>query len=212
MNKKVGINVETPDGIFYLHVSGTNGDLLAAKINPNIVGTVKATQLLAMPDNTVCLVGERQFVGSTPISGKPFEYTYSYNYGSIYVTKLSADGSLVWGYKFERDIKTVSDGGRTSTAFAWVNGSDINLFFADYLSQHDDKKRFIEFGSRRANLFQTINSDGKMKAEWLIEDIRIGGKKGEYLFIPATGSIYKDRKIFMLAARGLELVGATISF
>ncbi|HEV7781863.1 MAG TPA: hypothetical protein VGO58_11400 [Chitinophagaceae bacterium] len=211
-DKKVGINVETPDGIFFLQVSASNGDLLASKINPNVVGTVKATQLLAMPDNTFCLVGERQLVGSTPIPGKPLEYSYNYSGQNFYLTNLSSDGTSRWTYKFDRDLKSAGDGARNLGIYAWVNGGDVNLLFTDYLNRHDDKKRFVEFGSNRANVIQTIGTDGKMKNETLIEDPRIGGKKGEYLFLPATGSTYRNNKIFMLATRGLELVGATVSY
>lgn len=212
LNKKVGINVETPDGTFYLRVSSSNGDLLAAKINPNIVGTIKAIQLLALPDNTVCLVGEKQIVNTTPTSGKPGEYTYSYNYGNAYLIKLADDGSQVWSYKINKDMKSVSDGGRFVSSYSWVAGNDINVLFIDELSNHDNKRQFIEFGTRRINLIQTIGTDGKFKEERLITDLRIGGKKGEYYFIPSTGGVYKDNKVFMLAARGLELVGATISY
>jgi hypothetical protein len=70
----------------------------------------------------------------------------------------------------------------------------------------------VEFGTRWINLYYTIGADGKFKNKTLITDQRIGGKKGEYIFIPITGSLYKDNKLFMLAARGMELVGATISY
>lgn len=212
MNKKVGVNVETPDGIFYLQVSASNGDLQTAKINPGVVGTISATQLLLLPDNTLCLMGERQITHTAPMSGKPGEYSYSYNAGNIYLNKIGGDGMVVWQYKFQRDMKSAGDGGRILGAFAWLKGNDINLLFADYLSEHDDKKRFIEFGGSRANIIQTIGADGKLKTDQLIEDPRIGGKKGEYLFLPVTGSLYKDNKVFMLASRRLELVGATISY
>jgi hypothetical protein len=212
MNKKVGINVETPDGNFYLKINGTNGELVTAKINAGSVGTVKAIQLIALPDNTVCLAGDRMITNSTLIPGKLGEYTYSYTGSGIYLTKLSADGSAAWTYKFDRDLKSTSDGGRNFSAFAWADGNDVKLLFADYLNRHDEKKRFIEFGSNRANVVQTIGADGRMKNEILIEDARIGGKRGEYLFIPSTGTTYKDRKIFLLANRGMELVGATVSY
>ena len=212
LNKKIGINVETPDGIFYLQVSASTGDLLTAKVNPAIVGTVKAIQLLALPDNTVCLIGEKQIINTTPASGKLGEYIYSYNYGSAYLTKLDAGGSQVWSYKVNKDMKSVSDGGRFISSYGWVNGSDINVLFIDELSNHDNKRQFIEFGTKRINLIQTIGADGKFKEERLITDQRIGGKKGEYYFIPSTGSVYTGNKLFMLAARGLELVGATISY
>ncbi|MBK7679716.1 MAG: hypothetical protein IPJ29_10000 [Chitinophagaceae bacterium] len=212
MNKKVGVNVETPDGVFYLDVNASNGELNAAKLNAVKPSLVVATQLLALPDNTVCLVGEHRFIGSTSVPGKPMEYTYSYSYGKIHFTKFAADGSQSWNYTVDKDLKSVSDGGRFVSSYSWVNGGDINVLFADELSWHDEKKQFIEFGSKRINLIQVIDANGKFKSEIFIKDPRIGGKKGEYFFIPTTGNVYKNNQLFMLAARGLELVGAAITF
>lgn len=212
MNKKVGVNVETPDGVFYLDVNAATGELNTAKLDPIRPATIVAVQLLFLPDNTVCLTGEQRFIGSTSIPGKPFEYTYSYSYGNIHLTKFASDGSTAWTYTVNKELKSVSDGGRFLSSYSWVSGNAIRLLFADNYSNHDDKKQFIEFGSRRINLIQTIGTDGKLQTESLISDPRIGGKKGEYFFIPATGSVYKSNTLFMLAARGLELVGATISY
>jgi hypothetical protein len=210
MNKKVGINVETPDGIFYLGVK-PNGDL-TAKLNPVPPASRTAIQLLALPDNSVCLVGEHQYTKSTPIPGKLGDYSYEYTTGNVSLTRMNTSGMEEWTYKFEKDLKSAGDGGRSLSAFAWLNGTNINLLFQDMLSKHDDKRQFIEFGGRRVNLVQTIGPDGRFRGESLILDPRIAGKKGEYLFIPATGNVYKENKIFMLAARGMELVGATISY
>jgi hypothetical protein len=212
MNKKFGVNVETPGGNFHIHVNPLTGDLATAKINPELRGPIIATQLLALPDNSLCLVGENQVIGTTPIPGKPLEYTFNYTFGTTTLIKLVADGSQIWSYRIEKTMRSSSDGGRGLHTYAWVNGNDINVLFADAMTNHDERKQFLEFGDRRINLIQRIGADGKSKGETLITDPRIGGKKGEYLFIPSTGSLYKDNKLFMLASRGLELVGATISY
>lgn len=212
MNKKVGVNVETPDGSFFLQVAAANGDLSAAKINPAGRGNIVATQLLALPDGNLALVSEHQAVKSSPVPGKPLEYTNEYIVGTVHLVKLGTDGSELWHYKYDKLMRTAGDKGRLGNSFAWVSGTDVNILFCDDMTNHDNKKQWVEFGNRKINLFQTIGMDGKMKNETLILDERIGGKKGPYLFIPSTGSVYKGNKLFMLVTRGLELVGATITY
>lgn len=212
MNKKVGINVETPDGTFLLQVKAASGEMTAVKSAKIRSGSIKITQLLPAADGGFCLVGETLYEKSTPKAGAPFEYNYDYNTGTTYLVKLGADGNQQWDYEVRRNLRSANDAGRFFGVYAWLNGSDINLFFTDELTNHDNKRQFVEFGTRWINLFQTIGTDGKMKNETLITDPRIGGKKGEYIFLPVTGSQYKDRKLFMLASRGLELVGATITY
>jgi hypothetical protein len=211
-NKKAGINVETPDGTFFIEVKAASGDLTATKSTKIRSANIKATQLLRMPDNGFALVGESIVEKSTPKAGVPFEYNYEYKTGYNHIIKLGADGVMQWDYEIRRELTSGNDGGRFLGSYCWVHGTDINVLFTDNLSNHDNKRQFIEFGTRWINLFQTIGADGKFKSETVISDPRIGGKKGEYLFIPVTGDVYKDNKIFMLAARGLELVGATITY
>jgi hypothetical protein len=205
------VNVEKPDGYFYIDINA-NGELNASKLHTMKNNYAVAAQVLLLPDNTVCLTGEHRSISSTLSRDKPGQYINGYSYGDMYITKFAADGSVAWDYTAKRDLKSVSDGGRFLASYTWLNGDDINLLFADYANQHDEKKRMIEFGSNRIDLIQTIGNDGKLKSEVVIMDPRIGGKRGDYYFIPATGTLYKDKKIFMLAARGQELVGATISY
>lgn len=212
MDKKVGINVETPDGTFFLGVNAATGELTAAKSARIRSAGIKAIQLLAMPDNGWVLTGESITERSTPKPGAPFEYNYEYKSGNTHVIKLGADGTFQWDYSITKDISTAGDGGRLLHSYAWIRGGDVNVLYMDRLSNHDNKRQFIEFGSRYVNLFQTIGPDGKSKGETLITDQRIGGKKGEYLFLPATASLFGTNKLFLLACRGQELVGATISY
>lgn len=212
MNKKVGINVETPDGTFFLEVKALSGELTAIKSKKIRSTNIKAIQLISLADKGFVLAGESMQVKSTPKPGLAFENTFEYKAGYIHIIKLGTDGAVQWDYTVQRELASSNDGARFISHYTWVNGNDINVLFADYLSNHDDKKQFIEFGSRWINLYHTIDAEGKLKAETVIKDPRIGGKKGEYLLIPSTGSIYNNNKLFMLAARGQELVGTTISY
>ena len=212
MNKKVGINVETPDGSFFIEVKAATGDLTATKSEKVRSAATRATQLLRTPDGGFILVGETVNEKSTPKPGAQFEYSYEYSTGVTYITKLGSDGKSRWDYELRRNLRSAGDGARFFGTYCWMNGDELNVFFTDELTNHDNKRQFVEFGTRWANLFQTLNADGIRIKETLILDPRIGGKKGEYIFIPATGSVYKDNKLFMLAARSLELVGATISY
>lgn len=212
MNKKVGINVEDPDGTFLLQVKAATGDIAGVKSPKVRSGSIKINQLLPAADGGFILVGETLYEKSTLKPGGQFEYNYDYNTGTTYITKLAADGNMQWDYEVRRNLRSNNDGGRFFGVYAWLNGNDVNLFFTDELTNHDNKRQFVEFGTRWINLFQTVGADGKLKGETLITDQRIGGKKGEYIFLPETGSVYKDHKLFMLAARGLELVGATVTY
>ncbi|MBL7730245.1 MAG: hypothetical protein JNM88_03640 [Chitinophagaceae bacterium] len=211
MNKKVGINVETPDGTFLLKITG-NGELSASKSVKIRSANTKITQLLSTEDGGYIIVGETVNERSTPKPGAQFEYNYEYSTGISHIIKMGSEGAMQWNYELNRNLRSSNDAARFFGIFAWTKGSDVNIFFTDELTNHDNKRQFVEFGTRWINLFQTIGPDGKMKSETLITDPRIGGKKGEYIFLPVTGSVYKDNKLFMLASRGLELVGATVSY
>lgn len=212
MDKKVGINVEVPDGTFLIEVKAATGDLSASKFKLSYGTVLHPIQLFRTPDNGLLLVGESMITNSTPKPGAAFEYNYDYKAGNVHFTKMDAGGTVQWNYDLRKDMRSAGDGGRFLGSYTWLKGNDINVLYLDEWSRHDGKGQFIEFGSRRVNVVSTIGMDGKPKSESVIMDQRIAGKKGEYTFIPSTGSLNKDNNVFLLAARGLELVGATIRY
>lgn len=214
-DKNVGINVETPDGCFYVRVNPANGELSAAKTNTfKSLQNLVALQLITLPDNSVALLGEQQYKTSTAIPGRPFEYNYEYITKNIVLLKLSADGSMPWYYTVSKELKSVNDGARFLSSYAWAKGEDIQLLFADFLSERDGKKHLIVgpgLAGRRVDVIETIGPDGKMKAGTYVKDARIGGKTGEYMFIPATATEFNG-SVFLLSGRGAELAGTKLSY
>jgi hypothetical protein len=215
-DKNVGINVETPDGLFYLRVDAVTGDLDASRFTPvkpqkqNLV----ALQVISLPGNEVLLLGEQQFVSTRPIPGKLGEYNYEYTNRTISLSKMTSDGSLAWEYNMDRELKSENDGGRFLSTFAWARGEEIHLVFADHLYRRDEAKQVVigpGLAGVRVAVLETIGSDGKLKASAYVKDIRIGGKNGEYMFIPGSASIFGS-SVFLLSARGVELVGTKLNY
>jgi hypothetical protein len=94
-----------------------------------------------------------------------------------------------------------------------LKGEEIRLVYADLLYKHDQKKQVVVgpgLSGLRINVVETIGMDGKLKNSNYIKDIRIGGKSGDYMLIPATASPYGP-SLFLLAARGAELVGTRLN-
>lgn len=214
-DKNVGINVETPDGCFYIKVNGTNGELSAAKTNAfKPLQNLVLLQLLELPGDNIALLGEQRYVNSTPIPGKFFEYNYEYITKNIVLAKLSSDGTMAWDYRVTKELKSANDGARFLSSYIWTNGNDIQLLFADFLSERDGRKHLVVgpgLAGRRVDVIETIDADGKMKQGTYIKDQRIGGKTGEYMFIPVTGTVFGN-SIFLLSGRGMELVGTKLTY
>jgi len=215
-DKNVGINVETPDGPFYIRANATNGDLAAAKAN-----TVKpqkqnlvALQVIPMGEQGVIVLGEQRFVTSMAIQGKPFEYNYEYITKDISLSRLGDDGSLIWDYQVEKELKSANDGGRFLSSYALLAGDDVRLLFSDFLYKYDNKKQAVigpGLSGQRVGVIQTIGADGKLKSGSYVADPRIGGKTGEYMFIPVTATKF-GTSLFLLSARGAELVGTRLTY
>lgn len=93
-----------------------------------------------------------------------------------------------------------------------MKGEEIRLVYADLLYKHDQKKQVVVgsgLSGLRINVVETIGMNGKLKNS-NYKDFRIGGKSGEYMLIPATASPYGP-SLFLLAARGAELVGTRLN-
>jgi hypothetical protein len=214
-DKKVGINVERPDGNFLLQVNAADGKIAFAKTNTEQSMDVKALQLIPAPGGGYWLVGEHQFIKEVPIPGKNFEYSNSYLTGNISVCRLAADGAQLWNYRVNKQLESAGDGARLLSAYAVPKGEQLSLIFADYLHKYDDKKQIVVLpglAMQWVNIIETIGADGKKVSATWINDIRMAGKKAEYLLVPATGDVKPGQPLFMLAARGRELVGVQVSW
>jgi hypothetical protein len=216
-DKNVGINVETPDGCFYVRVNGSTGELVAAKANPfKPLENLVALQLIALPDNSIALLGEQQYVRSVPIPGKMFEYNYEYTTRNSVLLKLLPDGTMPWYYTVAKELKSVNDAARFLSSYAWASGDDVHLLFADFLVERSERKHIVVLPNlgltgARVNVIETIGADGKFKRGTYVKDIRIGGRSGEYMFIPATGTAFNG-SVFLLSGRGGELVGTSLVY
>ena len=216
IDKNVGINVETPDGPFYILLSAATGDLSASRAN-NVKShkqNLVALQLLPLPGNEVLLLGEQQFVSTRLIPGKPGEYNYEYINRTVSLSRMTSDGSLTWEYNMDRELKSENDGGRSLSSFAWTKGDDTHLVFVDHLYRRDDRKQVViapGLAGAKVAVVETIGNDGKLKTSSYVKDIRIGGKTGEYMFIPASASLFGP-SVFLLSARGAELVGTKLTY
>lgn len=215
-DKNVGINVETPDGPFYIRINAA-GKLVAAKANTVKPQKQNLVTLQVLPvngsDNDVFLLGEQQFKTSSPIPGKMMEYSYEYNTRDISLARLTGEGDLLWDYKVEKELKSANDGGRFLSSYMWQEGSDLHLLFPDFLYKRDDKKQVVVgpgAAGQRVDVIETLGPDGKLSRATYVKDMRIGGRHGEYMFIPATASRFGN-SLFLLSARGAELVGTRLT-
>jgi hypothetical protein len=215
-DKNVGINVETPDGPFYLRVNAS-GKLAAARANTVKPQKQNLVTVQVVPvngnGNEVFLLGEQQFKTSSPIPGKMMEYYYEYLTGDISVGRLSAEGDVMWEYKVEKELKSANDGGRFLSSYMWQEGSELHLLFPDLLYKRDEKKQVVVgpgTSGQRVDVIETIGPDGKLIRATYVKDMRIGGRHGEYMFIPVTASRLGN-SLFLLSARGAELVGTKLT-
>lgn len=218
-NKNVGVNVEDVIGTFYMRVSGTEGAITVLKTAnfPKRQG-LKVKRLIPQADNSLLLVSEVQYENKTVVPGSnptAPQYTYEYSSGDIFIDKLNSDGSMAWEYRINRDLKSANDGGRLFSTFVFISDSKINVLYNDFTHKHDGLKHTVvgpDLIYQRSAIVETIGMDGSKIGEKMLTDPRLGGKRGEYFLIPATGLQLSGNEIFVVGARGLELVGMKITF
>ncbi len=62
------------------------------------------------------------------------------------------------------------------------------------------------------DVVETIDAtNGAKLGEKYIADARVGGKRGEYMLLPATGFVVNNNTLFFIGARGMELVGVKVT-
>lgn len=209
IDKKVGINVETPDGPFYALVDPISGTLPILNVSAYTGAhqNLRVVKAILKPDHSVVLVSEQVYEKSTMIPNTNFEYNYEYTTMNIVVATLDSDGGFYWEYVIKKDVKSSNDGGRFNSVVAGPSGEELQLLFKDEMNKYGAKTSPGVMG----NILLSLNQDGKLNFAKPITDARIGGS-GQYLFIPASGIPVSDTEWFMLAARGKELVGVQVKF
>lgn len=214
-DKKSGINVETPTKAFVVKVSAADGTLPVDKVTemPS-EANIKAAQLIVQADNTAFLIGENQYTTSTPVPNVPGQYDYEYQMEDITIMKFGADGTKLWSYIVDKDLRSRNDGGKYLSFAAFVMNRNLVITYRDYLYRHDGKEHKVVgpvLGSQFVNVFLTLNQDGGKVKESYINDPRMGGEKGEYFLITRTGVKINENTLFFIGGRGLELVGIKVT-
>jgi hypothetical protein len=220
-DKKAGINVETPVGVFYIKVSAVDGGMPVDKLTPVTPdAAIKSNKLIVLADNSAILVAEDEYITKTL---KPNAQPntpggtddYDYNNTNISVIKFGPDGSKKWDHMIERDVKSRNDGGRTLGISALMVGDNLIITYQDFMYRHDGKPHvgIIDpiYGSWRADIMEKISPDGIKLGETMLTDKRLAGRDAEYALLPATGVKESDTVLFFISVRGLELVSTKIT-
>jgi hypothetical protein len=218
--KKVAVNPPNAIGTFYIRISSTDGSMPADKINPFTPHTsLKARYAFAYPDNSVVLLGDDEYVNSVLRPGANptdpnAQYDYDYNNTNIDAVKMGPDGTKLWEYTVNRDMRSRNDGGRFICFGASLSGTDLVITYQDFCYRHDGKEHVVVdpyYGSWRTDIIEVVNTDGGKIAAKMITDKRIGGEKGEYMFLPGTQATLSQGVLCFISMRGLELVATRVT-
>jgi hypothetical protein len=219
IDKKVGVNVETPNGPFYIKVNAKDGSIpVQVAGNSTKLQNLITVSAILNEDQSIILTGEQVYEKSEPKypGTTSMESNYIYNHMSILVVKLNADGSMAWEYLIERDLTSTNDNGKMNSVFTFTRGDKTILIFKDKFYKHDGEPDKAVIGpplsTMMADAVITLDKDGKLSTDTYVTDERIGGKKGEYYFIPASGYKIDDNTVWMLATRNMELVSVLMKF
>jgi len=219
IDKKVGINVETPNGPFYVKVNAKDGSIPIQVANKSeLIQNLRTVSITLLEDNSIILTGEQVYEKSEPKNPgtTSMEYNYSFNNMAILTVKLNSDGTMAWENRINRDLKSMNDNGKLNSVYTMVNGDKIRLIYRDLFYKHDGVEDKAVMGpplaSMLADVVTTLDMNGKIVSDANITDQRIGGKTGEYYLIPASGYKIDDNTLWMLGTRSMELVSVKIKF
>jgi hypothetical protein len=221
LDKKAGINVETPTSAFMVKVSAVDGGMPVCKITPlaNPDADLKANYVLVLADNSAILVGEIEHLtktlkpGATP-NMPGGDSDFDYENGKIMAVKFAADGSKKWDHFIERDaMKSRNDGGKALGIFACMMGDNLVITYQDFIYKHDGKSHMVVGGYdfQRVNVIRKINADGITASESYLTDKRFAGTTAEYQLFPSSGMKMSETGMWFIAGRGLELVSAKVT-
>ena len=218
-DKKVGVNVETPNNAFYVKISAVDGGMPVCKLSAIAPSAaIKAKYLLALADNSAILVGENEYVTSTLKPGATVgmaggDSDFDYNNTNISAMKIGADGVKKWEHTIGRDMKSRNDGGKMLGIYACMMGDNLVITYQDFIYRHDGKSHIVAagFDFMHVDVIRKINDLGITVSEAYINDKRLAGKDSEYELLPATGRKLNETTMWFIAGRGLELVSTKVT-
>lgn len=216
-DKKFGVNVEKPKGVFRLSLSGSDGSLQVGFTPQNFTMTTKAINLILLEGGGVILTSEEQTVKSTPLPDKPFEYNYEYTNANIYVNKISEKGELQWQHIAKREVKSVNDGAKSNGVFTSIQNGNISLIYRDYYYKYDGKQHavvgFAEL-NRFINVHRSLSMDGKVVSDTYIKRLGNDDSKEAIIIylVPATGKQLDEKNCLFMGCTEKILYGIKVTF
>jgi len=217
-DKKFGVNVDKPKGVFRLKVNASDGTLAPVGFAPQeFPMNTRTTGITLLDNDEVLVVAEEQNIKSTPIPDKSFEYNYEYVNGNIYVNKLSPKGEVAWQHIAKREVKSFNDGGKSNGVFAGLLNGNVTLVYRDYYYKYDGKSHTI-LGPAELNRFinvsRTIGMDGKLVSDQYIK--RLGddlNKEAVVIYaLPQTGKQQDEKNVLFMGCSEKILYGIKVTF
>lgn len=217
-DKKFGINVEKPKGIFYLKMNSSDGSLASSGFTPkDFSQRTKTVSAILLANDEVILTAEEQTVKSTSIPEKPLEYNYEYTNGNIFVSKVNSKGEELWQQIIKRDVKSFNDGGKSNGVFTGIINGNISIIYRDYLYKHDGKNRAVVGAvalSKFINAHSIIGMDGKIISNTYIQ--RLGNDDNQEAVViyalPQTGKLQDEKNVLFMGCSDKILYGIKITF
>lgn len=208
-DKKVGINVSTPTGVFYLKANGSSGDILSLTAT-DIKGreNLTARQLIQLDGGDYILSGEQIYENKeivNPGTSTP-QYNYEHSNRSIFLYRINnATGDLTWNRQIEREVKSMNDNGKTNSFFIWeTNQGELAVLFRDHLYKYDTPNAKV-VGPGMANVFNVAThflniETGETSKTMVCREETMGGKHGEYMIIPQTAMKISGNSVWLISA------------
>lgn len=206
-DKKFGVNVSTPKGVFYLKLNGKNGKIdfqKSEEIDGNLANLATYSANLVNGEDIVLTAEvkseDRDAVnpGSTPV-----EYIYNYKTERVMLFYITSEGSIKWQESISRDAKSRNDGGKTNNTYTWVDENEAHVLFRDQEYKHDGSDPKV-VGPGRINTYVPViasfNFETGEYSTKIIEHNRIGGRSAKLQLIPTTGYKIDANSCFMIAA------------
>lgn len=206
-DKKFGVNVSTPNGMFYLRINSEDGSIAAQKseeMKGNLQNLKAVSALLVNGDDVILtaeVISEDKKVsnpGSTNV-----EHDIEYKNERVMMFYITSDGSIKWQETIKRNSKSMNDGGKSNNTFSWMGENEVHVLFRDHKYNHDGSDPKV-VGPGRANLYVpvifTFDLETGENSSIFIEHKRIEDKRGTFRLIPNTGYKIDANTCFMIAA------------